>query len=315
MILSATFAALIMNDATVLLLTPIVIRCCISMDADPIPYLFGTMMAANIGSLSTAVGNPKNAFITSEAGLSFIEFTLHQLPIVLISLPVVFFILAAVFRKRLKAKVVTKNNDDEILEVDKPRLIIMAIVVILTFTGFILSSKFGIMLCIPAIFAGLVSAAVILTKDRKRSKWIVQRIDWHIPVFFIGLFILMDGVATSGLLDHIADFIPGFGPGETPSYAATSGFVALLANLVSNLPAILLIIKIIPQTDAYFYTLSASATLAGNATLLGSACNIIVSEKAAGKGIRISFLKHMAIGIPITFITIMIQLLVHSIIL
>lgn len=60
MILSATFAALIMNDATVLLLTPIVIRCCISMDADPIPYLFGTMMAANIGSLSTAVGNPKN---------------------------------------------------------------------------------------------------------------------------------------------------------------------------------------------------------------------------------------------------------------
>lgn len=271
-------------------------------------------MGANIGSLSTAVGNPKNAFVVSESGISFIDFTLHQLPIVLISLPIVFFILAMVFRKRLTAKVITENNDDEVLNLDKPRLIFLSIVSIFTFIGFILSSMLGIPLCIPAVIAGLISVAVILSKDRKRTKWIIHKIDWHIPVFFIGLFILMDGVATSGLLDKIADLIPGFGPGEIPSYAATSALVLLLANLVSNLPAIVLIINIVPQTDMFFYTLSASATLAGNATLLGSACNIIVSEKAAAKGIDINFWKHMSIGIPVTFITIAIQLLVHSVI-
>ncbi|MGI6472734.1 MAG: SLC13 family permease [Candidatus Methanomethylophilaceae archaeon] len=314
MALSAMFAALIMNDATALLLTPVVIRACMSLDADPLPYLMGTMMGANIGSLSTAVGNPKNAFIVSESGISFIDFTLHQLPIVLISLPIVFFILAMVFRKRLKAKVITENNDDEVLNLDKTRLIFLSIVSIFTFIGFILSSMLGISLCIPAVIAGLISVAVILSKDRKRTKWIIHKIDWHIPVFFIGLFILMDGVATSGLLDKIADLIPGFGPGEIPSYAATSALVLLLANLISNLPAIVLIINIVPQTDMFFYTLSASATLAGNATLLGSACNIIVSEKAAAKGIDINFWKHMSIGIPVTFITIAIQLLVHSVI-
>ena len=315
MVLSATFAALIMNDATVLLLTPIVIRFCISMNADPLPYLFGTMMAANIGSLSTAVGNPKNAFISSEAGFSFIEFNLHQLPIVLISLPVVFFILVLVFRKRLKATVIIEDDDDEILEVDKPRLIIMTVITALTFISFVLSSKYGIMMCIPVVIAGSASAVVILSKDRKRTNWIVQKIDWNIPVFFIGLFIVMAGVNSSGLMDMIVNIIPGFGPGETPSFAATSGLVLLLANLVSNLPAILLIFSIVPQVDAYFYTLSASATLAGNATLLGSACNMIVAEKAAAKGIRVDFLKHLAIGIPITLVTILIQLTVHSIIL
>ena len=69
MLLSAMFAALIMNDATVLLLTPVVIRCCVSSNADPLPYLMGTMMGANIGSLSSAVGNPKNAFIVSQSGI------------------------------------------------------------------------------------------------------------------------------------------------------------------------------------------------------------------------------------------------------
>ncbi len=233
----------------------------------------------------------------------------------MLSLLAVYMMLTVIFRKRLKAEVFTEYEEEEQRGVDRPRLVFLSAVTLITFAGFVMSSRLGIKMCVPAVAAGLISVIVILSKERTRVKWILGKINWRILFFIMGLFIVMSGVASSGLLDRIVDIMPGFGEGETPSFAATSGLVAVLANLISDLPTIILITDIVPQTDAYFYTLSAAITLAGNATLLGSACNIIVSEKAAASGIRINFWKHMAVGIPVTVVTIAIQLMVHSFIL
>lgn len=312
MVLNALVGALVMNDAAALLLTPVVIRCCASMNTDPIPYLMGTMMAANIGSLATAIGNPKNAYIVSEAGLSFLEFTLYQLPVVLLCLPAAYIMLLLIFRKRLTAFSVTEVGEKEDIPIDRPRLYFLLAVSAITFVGFAISTGIGMPMFVPAVIAGMIAVLVVMSKNWKRIRWMFARIDWHVLLFLIGLFVVMKGVADSGLLGVIADLMPGFGEGETPTLAATAGFIAILSNLVSNVPAVILIFGMVPQTESYMYTLAAASTLAGNATLLGSACNIIVSEKAAAKNIKINFWKHMAVGIPITVVTIMIQLAIHS---
>lgn len=314
MVLNAFMAAIVLNDAVVLLFTPIIIRCCASMKIDPVPYLVGTMLSANIGSVATAIGNPHNAYIVSESGITFMQFIVHQLPVTLVCLPAAYIMLLLFFRKRLTAFVITDIRENERVTVDKGRLLFLLTVTGVTFVGFAISGPLGIMMCVPAMIAGAISIIVILTKDNERLKWTFQRIDWGILLFFIGLFIIMKGVEVSGILGAIAELIPGFGHGETPTLASTAGFVAIISNLVSNMPSVILIFNLIPQTEAFWYTLAASSTLAGNATLLGSACNIIVAEKAAAEGIKINFWKFMLVGIPITVVTILLQLGVHSII-
>ena len=122
MCLNALLAALVLNDAVVLLFTPIIIRCCASLKADPVPYLVGTMISANIGSVATAIGNPQNAYVVSESGISFMQFLANQLPVALVCLPVAYVMLLIFFRKRLSATVVTDLDNGERIAVDKKRL-------------------------------------------------------------------------------------------------------------------------------------------------------------------------------------------------
>lgn len=315
MCLNALLAALVLNDAVVLLFTPIIIRCCATLKADPVPYLVGTMISANIGSVATAIGNPHNAFIVSESGITFIEFAANQLPVALVCLPVAYVMLLLFFRKRLSATVDTDSDGEERMAIHRFRLGILMVVAFLAFVGFAVSGPLGIPMSVPALIAGAIAIIIVISKDTVRIRWVVHRIDWSILLFFVGLFILMKGVEVSGLLGDLTELIPGFGQGESPTMASTAGLAALLSNLVSNVPSVVLLSGMIPQTDAFWYTLAASSTLAGNATLLGSACNIIVAEKAASKGIKIDFWKFMVIGIPITVVTILLELAVHSIIL
>lgn len=215
------------------------------------------------------------------------QFIVHQLPVTLVCLPAAYVMLLLFFRKRLTAFVITDIRENKRITVDKGRLLFLLAVTGVTFVGFAISGPLGIMMCVPAMIAGAISIIVILTKDKERLKWAFQRIDWGILLFFIGLFIIiMKGVGVSGILGAIAELIPGFGQGETPTSASTAGFVAIISNLVSNMPSVILIFNLIPQTEAFWYTLAASSTLAGNATLLGSACNIIVAEKLRQKVLK-----------------------------
>ncbi|MBQ6548260.1 MAG: arsenic ABC transporter, partial [Candidatus Methanomethylophilaceae archaeon] len=122
--------------------------------------------------------------------------------------------------------------------------------------------------------------------------------------------ILIGGAAQSGLIADIADNVPGFGEDETPNSVSLSVFSVILSNLVSNVPAVMLIVQMLPASDLRIWiVLAASSTLAGNTTLLGSAANIIVAERSEGYGIRIDFFRFMVAGIIVTAATIAVMLL------
>ena len=81
---------------------------------------------------------------------------------------------------------------------------------------------------------------------------------------------------------------------------------AVLSNLVSNVPAVLLFKTVVPtfgEPDRGWLLLAMASTLAGNLTIMGSVANLIVVEQARGAGIRIGFLEYCAVGVPITLAT------------
>lgn len=81
---------------------------------------------------------------------------------------------------------------------------------------------------------------------------------------------------------------------------------AALSNLISNVPAVLLISRAllkINNTSNLWLTLAMSSTFAGNLTLLGSVANLIVAESAKRQGIKLGFWEYLKAGIPITIIT------------
>ncbi len=311
--ISALLSAVSVNDATVLMFTPIVIRCCSKIKTNPIPYLVGMMMSANIGSVATAVGNPQNAFISTSVGIDFITFSTYSVPVAIICLLVAFVIVFLFYRKHLSDKFEDPVNPDSdgIVSVDPLRLKMMVGITVAAFIGFALSGVFGYKLYDVALIAGALSIVVIMTKSPGDIKWAAKHIDWGILVFFIGLFVLIGGAVETGLVDDIASLFPGFGSGETPDIVSLSVFAAILSNIVSNVPAVMLITEMMSTSDIILWiALAASSTLAGNATLIGSAANIIVAENSEKYGVKLNFFKFMCVGAIVTVVTIVVMILV-----
>ena len=309
MALSAFTSAIALNDAVVLMFTPIVIRCCHNLKVNPIPYLIGLMISANIGSIATAVGNPQNAYIASYSGISFTDFSLYSIPIALLCLAVSYIMLVIMFRGSLSHMKYTEVVHEQETEKDKVRLTAMLILLVATFIGFMLTGVFDFELYQVALVSGAISLVIVMTSAPKNAVWVVKRVDWHILLFFIGLFVLIGGAFDSGLITDFTEEIPLFS-GGTPNPVGLSVFSVILSNLVSNVPAVMLTAQIMPSADTMTWiVLAASSTLAGNMTLLGSAANIIVAERSERYGIRVDFARHMLIGTMVTVVTVAVMLL------
>ncbi|MCE5296988.1 MAG: hypothetical protein LLG16_07795 [Euryarchaeota archaeon] len=330
MVVIAVLSALILNDAVVLLFTPIVVKTCIAIKANPIPYLVGEAVAANIGSVATPVGNPQNAFIAVQSGMSFNTFFTGLAPIALVSLLVAVGIIYIIFRKDFTdgvhiGKFGLKNGmaidgDDALTKlcrkkVDKAVYLVLGILA-LVFLGFIFSDPLGLPLALIAFIGGAAVLFLLpLTKKEVTAGGMVKKVDWTLLLFFIGLFVLLKGVASSGLLDDMMNVFQNVTGDGMDDVGGLSLFSALLSNLISNVPAVMLLAPFVSDISStnLWLALASSSTLAGNATILGAAANIIVVEKAAAEGVEVSLKDFMKAGIPITMITLLISVLFLSI--
>ena len=299
MILSAVLSALVLNDAVVLLMTPAVIRCCGKAGCDPIPYLIAVFVSANIGSAATVIGNPQNAYIATSANIDFLTFSQYMVPLSLICLALSYVLLLLLFGKRLDPA--HPDVHREPMRYDRRLYPVLAIMIAMI-ALFALSHSLDIPLWSIAMAGGALSYLIVATKGRKAVFHVVKRVDWGVILFFIGLFIVMGGAVESGLIDTLTDAFPGFS--ESPSIGSLTVVTAVLSNLISNVPSVILLDNLIPAGDlALWLTLSASSTLAGNMTMIGAAANVIVSEEAEKVSVRIDFWRFLKIGIPVSLVT------------
>lgn len=149
---------------------------------------------------------------------------------------------------------------------------------------------------IPLAQATLVAASLLFITRRIKPQRVLNKVDWDLLVMFSGLFVVTAGVEKLGILNLFSGLV------YTPLNIL--GITVLLSNLVSNVPAVLLLQHLIPHPDTKTWLLlAAGSTLAGNLSLLGSVANLIVAEAVAKLGYQLSFWEHLRFGLPLTVLT------------
>ncbi|MEM4051195.1 MAG: SLC13 family permease [Thermoplasmata archaeon] len=292
---TAFFSALFVNDAVVLFFTPIILKIAKDNNINPEPFLLTEIFSANIGSVATEIGNPQNAYIAIKSSIPFFYYFEKMLPVSITSLIISMFIIYVFYKNEMKIslKILEKNKAIKNNKLFYSSIITMTLIL----TSFFFVKNIAIVPFVGASILLFVSPFISDIDPRK----IIKEVDWGIILFFIGLFIVMEGVIVSGILDEMLNFFNSYGMSLSSPFTYVT-FVSIISNLVSNVPAVLLIS---PITHGKFWLLLAmSSTLAGNATIIGAAANIIVLEIASLWGIEISWLKFSAVGVPVTIITI-----------
>lgn len=284
---SGLLSALFLNDTIALILTPLVVGLTQALKLNPIPYLLALAGAANLGSVATLSGNPQNILIGSFSGISYLDFAQALAPLALICLVVQIGLLWGLYPEVRSLRPELKP------EPLRYRLLKPLLNKSLLVTGGLLVA---FLMGIPTAEAALIAAGLLLVTRRIRPERILQQVDWELLLMFSGLFILTEGVQKLGSLDGFSQWI------HTPW--TLLGVTTVLSNLVSNVPAVLLLHHLIPHPDTRTWLLLAAAsTLAGNLTLLGSVVNLIVAEAVAKQGQTLSFWEHLKFGLPLTLIT------------
>lgn len=290
MLVVAVLSALVLNDAVVLLFTPVLVRAARSLRASPFPLLAGEAFAANLGSAATPVGNPQNAFIALQRDLSFAEFATALGPVALVGLALGVLACLVAFRRDLApASGATEPAAERIRH---PALLVLAVLGVAgALAGFLLGPAHGVPLWLVALSMGLVVLALSgLTRVPPRE--VARHVDSGIIAFFVGLFVLMEAVRGSGMLDALGAWVQAGG---------SLGFVAItaaLSNVVSNVPAVVLLMPTV-ESDAQALLLSVASTFAGNLTFLGSAATVIVAEAARGRGVDFDPIRFTLVGLPL----------------
>jgi len=292
---SGVLSAIFLNDPVCILFTPLVIDLCLRLKRDPIPYLVGLGAAANVGSTATITGNPQNLIIGQASGIPFLTFLAHLGPVALIGLVICCGIIMLVYPQEFK-KPFEANTTPEVSSNRStyPPLLNRTLIVVV---GLMIAFLAGL----PIVSSACVAAGLLLVSRLRPTKLLA--IDWDLLAFFGGLFIVTGAIEVTGLSQQLFQLASPLIHGGVPALSLTTG---VLSNVVSNVPAVLLLrpeIGTLPNAQQAWLTLAMSSTLAGNFTLLGSAATLIVAEVAATRGVKLSFMTYLKAGIPITVLT------------
>ncbi|HEY9156959.1 SLC13 family permease [Candidatus Binatus sp.] len=293
-------AAFFINDVVCLALTPLIIDAAEIADLDPIPLLLGLATASNIGSAATITGNPQNMIVAGFAHLGYSSFAFHLAPAAIIGLVIDFLVIAAVYRKSIGAP--RRPSDapaPRTLRVNRPLMIKSSIVALGALAMFVAGY--------PTHLVAMSAGVILLFTRRIKPHRVYRLIDWTMLAMFTGLFIVVAGFETTGFQTEVLSLV---GVQRLTHPVTLTVVVAILSNLVSNVPAVLLFRPLYPMLGGgrtLALLIASASTYAGNLTLVGSIANLIVVEQARLRRIDVTFVDYLRVGVPITLITLAIN--------
>jgi Na+/H+ antiporter NhaD/arsenite permease-like protein len=292
---SGFLSAFLVNDIVCLVMTPFVLHMARRLGLPPVPYLVAVATASNIGSAATITGNPQNMLIGSLSGISYIDFIAHLGPIALAGL---FLNWLLIHRICLRGPIDHVSVADALSapEFQHGPMRKKPVVVL----GFVLG---GFLMGVPPAMMAATGAALLLITRTVEPRKVYDEVDWGLLVFFVGLFIIVAGADRAGLTASLLESITQW---DLHRPAIFVPLTAALSNVVSNVPAVMLLRALVvnlPDPHAGWLILAMASTLAGNLTITGSVANIIVVERAAAEGTQIGFLDYFRIGLPVTVST------------
>ncbi len=323
-ITTAVLSAFLDNVTTVLLIVPVTLAICKTLEVPAYPYLFAEIFASNIGGTATLIGDPPNILIGSQVDLSFNDFVYHLTPVILVIMAVQAVIIHLLWGKALRAvpeaqaRVMAMNPTESIEDwrLLKQSLVVLTLVMI----GFILARPLHLE---PATIA-LFGAAVLMLLDNwshhsEKAAHNVHAtfgdVEWITIFFFIGLFIVVHGVDVGGLLNLLAGKLVA----ATGGNMAHAGYAilwasAILSAIVDNIPFVATMIPLIKNMAPSFggpehilplwWCLSLGACLGGNGTLIGASANLTVAGIGERNGVPFKFVTYTLYAFPMMLLSV-----------
>jgi Na+/H+ antiporter NhaD/arsenite permease-like protein len=288
---SGLLSAVFLNDPICLMITPLVVDLTQRLRRDPLPYLVGLGTAANVGSVATITGNPQNIIIGQASGIPYVEFLAYLGPVALVGLAICWMVIVLAYPAEFRGTLPD-------VELPAPRtfnpLLSRTLLVV---GGLMIAFLFGV----PVVTAACIAGGVLLISRLNPRKLLA--LDWDLLAFFAGLFVVTGAIEVSGLSSILFTQFSDALQSNIPTFSL---IVGVLSNVVSNVPAVLLLRPEIPNfadPKQAWLVLAMASTLAGNFTLLGSAATLIVAEVAQQHGAKLTFKAYLRAGIPITLLT------------
>jgi Na+/H+ antiporter NhaD/arsenite permease-like protein len=298
-------SAFLVNDAVVLIFTPVVIMICKSSKLNPIPYLIAVILASNVGSVMTITGNPQNMLIGINSEISYGRFLLHLLPISIIGLLLIVVVIRLLYPSMFRSKqsITIDTHDFEFnYSSMKTSVPVFILVIFLFFFSNVLN------LSIPVI--ALAGGSLILIFGKIKPSQIIKQVDWVLLLFFAALFIVVEGIQKTGLLNDLVSRYPL--TDDINGINIIHGISLFGSQIVSNVPLTIVMLPFMKaaHSDFLWLALASASTLAGNATIIGAMANLIVIESAAKQQIKIKFWEFLKAGIIVTLLTMVLSVLI-----
>ncbi len=326
-LVTAVLSALLDNVTTVLLIAPVTLLITDALKVSAYPYLFAEIFASNIGGTATLIGDPPNIMIGSAVGLSFNDFLFNLAPLSLIVLPLTLIPIYLIWGRKLVADPQSRQQVMNYREADAitdPRLLKQSMFVLaLVMAGFILAHDIHQQPATIAMFGAAVLLVLInlpknASEQSKRVHKAFCEVEWTTIFFFIGLFIVVYGVESTGLLEMLAHQVLDLTGGDKSTTAIAILWVSAVASaVVDNIPFVATMIPLIENMAVTFggsdelmplwWSLALGSCLGGNGSLVGASANLIVAGFAERAGQPIRFLPFMLMAFPLMLMSILVS--------
>ncbi|MDP3142619.1 MAG: SLC13 family permease [Candidatus Omnitrophota bacterium] len=322
--ISALLACAVDEVTSIIFVVAAILEICDYFEIEATPFLIISVMATNIGSSGTVLGNPIGILIASKSGLTFEDFIVKAFPIMLLCIVVLIAIVRIWYKK------VLITFDEKIKELGANEILVKLISVppgkelkigLAIFGATLLCLSLHhrlelfwglepntLLLTIPLIFSG----AVMIWKWKKAREYIEKDVEWWTLLFFMLLFAQAGTLKYTGATDVLAnklvhvtgnniDLLTGIILWASAIGSSVLDNVVLVAAFI---PVIQSLQTVNANLQPLWWALLFGGCLGGNITLVGSTANIValgILEKE--KKIRISFFQWFWIGSAVGLIT------------
>ncbi len=324
-LVTAVTSAFLDNVTTVLLVVPVTLLITEELKVNPYPYLFSMIFSSNIGGTATLIGDPPNIMIGSATGLTFNDFAWNLAPVIIVVQIATLIPIYFIWGRQLRANAEDRQRVmqfNEFEAIKDWRLLKQCLSVIgLVVFGFIFAKWLHLEAATIAIFGAAVLLLANFGRDPEhQSKHVLDafnEVEWITIFFFVGLFIVVHGVDSTGLLKVLAEKMLALTGGNLNATAMVILWSsAVLSAIIDNIPFVATMIPLIKAMAPTFggpeglmplwWALSLGACLGGNGTLIGASANLVVAGFAERAGQPIRFMRYTMVAFPIMLMSIFI---------
>ncbi len=309
---SGIISAFIDNVATVLMVAPVGLAICRKLKINPVGMILSIAVSSNLQGAATLVGDTTSIMLGDYANMNFLNFFW------MLGKPGIFFavelgalatvpVMMWLFRKD---KEPVSSNERTQVKNYAPTVLMLLMVLALIIASFIPNTPAtinGMICCALAIVSILVN--FVQTRNGAQTKEALKNLDFETLGLLFGLFIVIGGLTSVGIIDDFAGWIVKYGSSNMfLLYTIVVWGSVLISAFVDNIPYVATMLPVLMSVtrtlgvDPYllFFGLLSGATLGGNITPIGASANIAAVGLLKKEGYQVSFKEFVRIGVPYT---------------